>query len=399
MTRRIAPLLLALVALLSLAGCGEGERLVEGAVAEGHEAPFYAVPDPLPDAAPGTVIRSEPMPNAPAGAVAWRVLYHSRDLRGADVAVSGVVVAPAAPAPPGGRTVVSWAHPTTGAAPRCAPSVGVDPFWLIEGLPDLLRAGYVVAATDYPGMGAPGPNAYLIGETAGHSVLDAARAARALPTGANDRLLLWGHSQGGQAVLFAAQSAPAYAPETSLRGVAAAAPATDLGGLLTADIGDVSGVTIGAYAFDAFATIYSDVPGATLDTVLTPAGAAATPGMAQLCLIGQNGELHRIADPLIGRYLAKDPTTTEPWAGFLRANTPGAVPIRVPLFLAQGGADTLVRPALTWAYADRACRSGTPVTRLPLPGAGHGQVAFGAIGSLIPWFGGVDSGALRVPPC
>ncbi len=78
------------------------------------------MPDPLPDAAPGTVIRSEPMPNAPAGAVAWRVLYHSRDLRGADVAVSGVIVAPAAPAPPGGRTVVSWAHPTTGAR-RSAP--------------------------------------------------------------------------------------------------------------------------------------------------------------------------------------------------------------------------------------------------------------------------------------
>ncbi len=102
---------------------------------------------------------------------------------------------------------------------------------------------------------------------------------------------------------------------------------------------------------------------------------------------------------MIGRYLARDPTTTEPWAGFLRANTPGAVPIRVPLFPAQGGADTLVRPALTWAYADRACRSGTPVTRLPLPGAGHGQVAFGAIPSLIPWFGDVDSGARRVPSC
>jgi Secretory lipase len=183
------------------AGCSDGSRLVEGVVGEQHEAPFYAVPDPLPPGAPGTIVRSEPLPQGAPGANAWRVLYHSRDLNGADTLVSGLVVAPATPAPSGGRTIVSWAHPTTGAAQRCAQSLGVDPFDLIEGLQDLLKAGYVVAASDYPGMGGAGPDSYLIGASDGHSVLDAARGARSLPTGANARLLLWGHSQGGQAPL------------------------------------------------------------------------------------------------------------------------------------------------------------------------------------------------------
>ena len=44
----------------------------------------------------------------------------------------------------------------------------------------LVDAGYVVAATDYEGLGTPGVHPYLVGESEGRSVLDAARAARAL---------------------------------------------------------------------------------------------------------------------------------------------------------------------------------------------------------------------------
>jgi alpha-beta hydrolase superfamily lysophospholipase len=389
----------ACVVVLAIAGCSDGRRLVEGAIGEQHEASFYDVPDPLPAAVPGTVVRSEPLPQGPAGALAWRVLYHSRDLNSADIVVSGVVVAPASPAPPGGRTIVSWAHPTTGAAQQCAPSLGVDPFDLIEGLQDLLKAGYVVAASDYPGMGAAGPDSYLIGESEGHSVLDAARAARSLPSGASDRLLLWGHSQGGQAALFAAQDAATYAPELALRGAAVAAPATDLAGLLKSDIADVSGVTIGSYAFAAFSSVYRDVPGVSLGGILTPAGAAATPAMAKLCLFGQNGELHRIATPLIGHYLASDPATTEPWATLLRQNTPGATRVPVPLFVAQGETDALVKPELTWQFADHECGAGTRVTRLALPQTGHGEVALRALPTLLPWFAALESGISPVANC
>ncbi|GAA1834305.1 lipase family protein [Pseudonocardia ailaonensis] len=376
-----------LTALLVLAGCSTVERRVgEGLAGEWTAGPFYEVPNPLPPGAPGTLIRSERLLGAPNGAAAWRVLYHSRDDAGADIAVSGTVIAPTAPAPPGGRTIVSWGHPTTGVAPRCAPSVGADPFDLVEGLTDLIGAGYVVAATDYSNMGAPGPQTYLIGTTSGNSVLDAARAARGLPeAGASNGLLLWGHSQGGHAALFAGERAASYAPELALKGVAVAAPAAELGALLDADIGDVSGVTIGSYAFNAYASAYASRPGVALDSILTPAGAAATPGMAQLCLIGQNDQLHAIADPLIGHYVKSDPATTEPWATILRENTPGSVRMPVPLFVAQGGADTLVRPETTAAFVQRECSLGTAVTSLVIPGVDHGFVADDALSKLLPW--------------
>ena len=388
--------------LVLLAACGSSveRRAVDGLVDEWTAAPFYQLPDPVPPGPPGTLVRSERLGSAPAGAVAWRVLYHSRDLNGAELLTSGIVVAPDAPAPPGGRTVVSWGHPTTGTAPRCAPSVGSDPFDLVEGLSDLLKAGYVVAAADYPGMGAAGPDSYLLGATTGNSVLDAARAARALPgAGASDRLLLWGHSQGGHAVLFAGERAPTYAPELRLLGVAAAAPATDLGDLLEADIGDVSGVTIGSYAFDAYASVYRSTPGATLDTILTPAGAAATPAMSALCLLGQNAALHDIATPLIGRYLAADPTTTQPWAGLLSANTPGSARLPVPLFVAQGEADALVRPAVTAAFVAKECGLGTHVTSLTLPGVDHVVVALDAMPTLLPWLAAAEAGTVAPSTC
>lgn len=376
-----APRVLAgmLAVLLLAAGCGSTvERRVAEGIADGAtSAPFFQVPDPLPPGEPGMLIRSERLLGAPDGAAAWRVLYHSRDDQGADIAVSGIVVAPVAPAPAGSRTVLSWAHPTTGTAQRCAPSVGDAPFSLVEGLQDLLDAGYVVAASDYPMV-----PTYLIGTTTSNSVLDAARAARALPeTGAGSDLLLWGHSQGGHAVLFAGERAATYAPELRLRGVAVAAPAAELGSLLDADIGDVSGVTIGAYAFAAYSAAY----GTPLEAILTPAGVAATPQMADLCLLGQNDQLHAIAGPLVGRYVKADPATTEPWATLLRENTPGTARLPVPLFVAQGGADTLVRPETTAQFVAQQCAAGGEVTSLVVPGADHGFIATDALPQLVPW--------------
>ena len=46
------------------------------------------------------------------------------------------------------------------------------------GLHELVAAGYAVVATDYSGMGADGPPAYLIGVTEGNNVLDIVRAGR-----------------------------------------------------------------------------------------------------------------------------------------------------------------------------------------------------------------------------
>jgi pimeloyl-ACP methyl ester carboxylesterase len=382
-----------------LAGCTPDDVVRGGDdVAEQWTVPaFYRQPHPLPDGGPGTIIRSERILGAPSGARAWRVLFHSTDTFGHAVVNSGLVVAPSAPAPAGGRTIVSWGHPTTGAAQRCAPSPGLDPFDLIEGLTGFLKRGYIVTYTDYTGMGTAGPDSYLVGGTEGRNVLDAARAARELLAGdASDRLVLWGHSQGGQAALFAGQLAAHYAPELVLKAVAVAAPATDLADLLRSDIGDISGVSIGSYAFSAYSTVYGPTtPDARLDTVLTPAAVAALPSMAALCLIGQNKKLHAIGKPLIGHFLAADPATAEPWATMLQENSPGATAMPVPLFVAQGETDALVRPATTDAFVARERALGADVAYLRIPKTGHGLVALRALGELFEWLPTVSAGALR----
>ena len=389
---RRASLALAMVLLcaLLLSGCTPTavRRISGGAANVLTNSAFYRLPAHVPSAAPGTIFRKQKLLGAPNGAVAWRVIYHSRDLNRRDILVSGTVISPTSAPPNGGRTIVAWGHPTTGAAQQCGPSSNIAPFDLIEGLTTLLKAGYVVSATDYPGMGVAGPDSYLIGVSEGNSVLDSARAARNIDgTHTSSNLLLWGHSQGGQAALFAAQLAPTYSPELHLEGVAVAAPATDLGALLKDDIGDVSGVSIASYAFQAFSTVYGPtVPGTALNTILTPAGVKATPIMAKLCLVSGHAELHGIAGKLLGGYLAGDPATTKPWSTLLQQNTPGEAPLTVPLLVAQGETDTLVRPSATTAFVAHECSIGTLVDYIRIPKTGHGLVALRAMPRVMQFF-------------
>jgi alpha-beta hydrolase superfamily lysophospholipase len=254
-----------------------------------------------------------------------------------------------------------------------------------------------------PGLGVAGQNNYLVGTSEGNSVLDSVRAAQHLQesgvTSSSD-VLLWGHSQGGHAVLFAAQNAKAYAPELKVQGVAVAAPAADLGTLFDDDIPDASGVTLGSYAFDAFQAVYATAdPGLSLDSVLTDEGAAATPGMAQLCLIGQHEELHADAVALVGHYIRSDPATTEPWATMLSENTPGATPVGVPLYVAQGATDTLVLPGATQQFVAHECAAGDHVTFESYPDTGHGLIALKAVPAVITFFAAVLADAPPVPAC
>lgn len=399
--RPVLVLLAAVAIVLALLAADAVRRVVEGRAEQATDAPFYVPPTPLAEAAPGTIIRSEPIASAPEGSLAWRVLYHSRDLAGDDVAVSGVVVVPDRPAPEGGRTLVSWAHPTTGAAPRCAPSLALDPFELVEGLHELLAAGYAIAATDYPGLGVDGASSYLLGVPESNSVLDIARAARGLPDGGvGDRLLLWGHSQGGQAALFAAERAASYAPELILEGVAVAAPAANLNALMSDDIVNLSGTTIASFAVPAYEAAYADrYPKAEIDGILTPAGAAATPRMAALCLLTETREIHAIADPLVGGYVTADPATTEPWQTLLRENSAGGQPIDVPVFVGQGLADRLVVPATTEGYVRLLCAQGADVVLHTFPGITHALAADASLPELFLWLAEVEAGRRPSTAC
>ena len=136
----------------------------------------------------------------------------------------------------------------------------------------MMARGYVVVATDYPGLGTPGIHPYLIGVSEGRAVLDSVRAARELPdAGASDRFAVWGHSQGGHASLYTGELAASYAPELKLVGVAAAAPATNLIELFDADKSSATGKELTAMALYSWSELYHDPATSLVDPSAMPA--------------------------------------------------------------------------------------------------------------------------------
>jgi pimeloyl-ACP methyl ester carboxylesterase len=381
------------VVVMLLGGCVQ--RVVDDEIDQVEVDPtFYQLPADLPPGAPGEVIRSIPIGGAPAGTVAWRLIYHTRDLAGHDIPASAVLIVPDLPVPEGGRTVVSWGHPTTGAVTKCGPSLGFDPFLGIEGMDALLELGYAVVATDYPGMSLAGPSSYLIGVTEGNSMLDAARAAAQLPdAGAGSKVVLWGHSQGGHAALFAAQQAAAYAPDLDLLAVAVAAPAADLTVLLSDDIDDHSGVAIASYAFQAYEVAYADqYSQADMQAILTPTGQQVAPQINDLCLLTENGKIRALADPVVDDFVTADPSDTEPWKTMIAQNSAGGSPISVPIFVGQGLADQLVVPSSTEGYVQGLCAAGEAVSFHEYQGITHLLAAYASLVPMLDWLGKVEHG-------
>ena len=132
-----------------------------------------------------------------------------------------------------GEPSASWRGPTrtTGVDRRCAPSIGGRRWRAasIAGLTGLPRAGYVVTATDYPGLGTPGPHPYLVGDSEAPAVLDSVRAAGQLDgagAGRSGRDLGATRRAATPALFAGAGRALDLAPELDVVGVATAAPAT-----------------------------------------------------------------------------------------------------------------------------------------------------------------------------
>jgi pimeloyl-ACP methyl ester carboxylesterase len=363
--------------------CAAAFGLSTGAVHA--QTPFYQASARELVGPPGTIIRSEPMPFAPAGAQAYRVLYRSIGLSGEPIAVSGVIVVPPGPAPAGGRPIVAWAHPTTGVVPHCAPSLAIFVFQQMAGLRQLIEQGAVVAATDYPGLGTVGPHPYLVGDSEARAVIDSVRAARNIPgvDGKTD-FAVWGHSQGGQASLYTGLIASSYAPELHLVGVAAAAPATSLVTLMGDDFKTSGGKNLTAMTLSSWSRVFR----APIDKVVLPEAMPVVDRLADECIESIFDILARrqTEKPLEQHFLAvPNIATVEPWHTLAAHNTPGPLPSAIPLFLAQGTTDNIVAPDVTRGYMQRQCKAGGKVTMMWMPGVGHGFIARDSANAAVGW--------------
>jgi pimeloyl-ACP methyl ester carboxylesterase len=370
-----------------------------GAKAANAQTEFYRAPASEVAGAPGTLVRQEVIDGAPLGATAYRVLYRSTGLDDKPILVSGVVIVPAGDPPPGGRPIMAWAHPTSGVVPRCAPSLAIFLFEQIQGLRSFVRDGYVVAATDYPGLGTAGPHPYLVGTSEARAVLDSVRVAGSLPgAGGGKKFVVWGHSQGGHAALFTGLIAKTYAPELDLLGVAAAAPATDLATLMNEDIDSVGGKNITAMTLWSWQRVFH----ADMDKVVDPRAMPAIDRLAQECIEGPFDLRQRqlTEQPLQQYFLTtRHPSDVEPWHGLLAENSPGALPPEIPVFLAQGTDDVIIHPKVTEDYEARLCHSGSKVRMLLMPNIGHGRAAQASTQAMLEWTGDRFAGAPAPDDC
>jgi pimeloyl-ACP methyl ester carboxylesterase len=268
---------------------------------------------------------------------------------------------------------------------RCAPSLAIFLFEQIQGLRSFVRDGYVVAATDYPGLGAPGPHPYLVGASEARAVIDSVRVAVTMPgAGGGKKFVVWGHSQGGHAALFTGIIAKTYAPELDLLGVAAAAPATDLATLMNEDIDSVGGKNITAMTLWSWQRVFD----AKMDRVVDPRAMPAIDQLAQECIEGPFDLRRRqlTEQPLEQYFLTtKHPSDIEPWHTLLAENSPGALPPEIPVFLAQGTDDVIIHPEVTQAYAARLCKAGSKMRMISMPNIGHGRAAQASTQDMLEW--------------
>ena len=337
---------------------------------------------------PGSIIRIWPLEGGGPGmggssGEAFRILYRSTDPSGRPIPVSGAIYIPGGAAPAGGRNIIAWAHPTSGVVPPCAPSLMPDVGGMMWNLPNMIAQGYIVVATDYPGLGTDGIHPYLIGESEARSVLDSVRAAREMPnTGASNRFAVWGHSQGGHAALYTGEVAARYAPDLKLVGVAAAAPATYLVELFDAD--EATSQDLVAMSVLSW-TRLENIPVAN---VVEPPAMPAFEATARDCIesVSEFEKIERDESPLkSGEFLKVDPAKAEPWKGIMARNSPGQAPAGAPVFIAQGTADTTVRPEITKRFGEALCAQGARVSFVPLPGVTHTFAARDSANAALSW--------------
>jgi alpha-beta hydrolase superfamily lysophospholipase len=276
-----------------------------------------------------------------------------------------VLAGSAAPAP---RPVIAWAHGTTGVARGCAPSLLDEPFAHAPAIDAALARGWVIVATDYVGQGTAGPHPYLIGDGEARPVLDAVRAARQLADAAvGDRVVVWGHSQGGHSALWTGISAADYAPELHVAGVAAMAPATDLPAMLAGVHDTPAGRIVSAYLLDAYSHIYPEVRAADL---ASGSRAMLARDIARHCMAGSSAWLAVVDALLAGGSLFDGAPATGAFGARLAANVP-ETPVPAPLWIAQGLDDTLVLPAVQDGYVARRCAAGQSIHYLHVTGRDH----------------------------
>jgi pimeloyl-ACP methyl ester carboxylesterase len=370
-------------------------------------APFYEeVMKISPSDKLGQVMKKEKIATPIKGAQAWKIAYVSSDVAGRKHLVTGLVVAPSGAPPKEGRPIMAWGHGTTGAAQNCGPSQVLNPAvplneyfliggnsWTDYGIPSIeefINEGYVVVATDYQGLGGGGDHQYALAATNAMDMIDSARAASSMKeTGAGNKTIIYGWSQGGGAVIAAA-SMPEYlgkkgtvADGLELVGVVALAPddiaimmpnATSseanaqkaLEGLIKMFSGNVFDFSHMAMSMWG---VRAGNPHLKMTDIFTNEGAKV------LDEVIRNKCMHAVADTLNFNFSSQYKTLLKDQASnsleWTKAMVKGSVnPVKpvAPVVIYWGNKDTTNPPIMGKLYQEQMCQMGGNVNRIQLPG-------------------------------
>lgn len=362
------------------------------------EADFYdapgglEVPLPLPPGEPGEIIDIEEL-DVGEDFLGYRILYHSRSIRGDDIAVSGFVMAPAGDPPEGGWPLVAYAHGTTGTADICAPSHDAEGFIATRGG---YLEGYAIVATDYEGLGTPGLHPYIVGGSEARSMLDSVRAVQHLGgVTVSEEFVVWGHSQGGHAALHTGRHWREYAPELQLLGVAAGAPPSQFALLYDVLLGGPYQGYL-AMASAAFAEAYDEIE---LGQVYTDEAIA----LMEVLETGCTQDVFDVFNPLSAEEMlkVKSPLGVSPWDRVIIENDVNGAPVPAPLLILHGSDDEQIPAVSSLFLLGQLCvQPGQgPTVRIEYPGHNHSSVIAAQRDDLLDWIGGRFAGEPAPSTC
>lgn len=387
--------------------------------------PFYVAASQMkPEGKLGQVVKKEKVATEIPGAQAWRIAYISSDVNDLKTISTGLLISPVGKAPREGRPIVSWSHGTTGSAQNCGPSQQINPvvqlneYYLPNGnswtdygvlsIAELIKEGYVVAATDYQGLGGGGKHQYSVGQTQGRDAINAIRAAGAVKeTGAGKKAVLYGWSEGGYSVLSAggskdylAKSGTAY-DGIELVGIVALSP-VNLSGVAQFAMGNSGGNSDKAlneisaplskdiFMWGHLAGMMYGLQAAypqqlQLTDWFTPEGAAVFDQLSN------NKCFHVLSDSLTYSYgenyksLVKAvPSNTKAWIdAMIVGGIPNNVPV-APVLMFRGTKDAVPKPMVD-IYEAGMCKIGANVEHIELDGATHFTSPVEAQKTFLPW--------------
>ncbi|MGW0181331.1 lipase family protein [Nocardia sp. NPDC003345] len=340
--------------------------------------PFYRYDGPLGSTPPGAVLRSRPAVFAAPGLStpinSTQVLYRTTDQHNAPTSTVTTVLRPPIPGPP---RLVSYHMAYDALGSQCDPSYTLTGqndrgIALVEQavIAGYLAAGYTVVVPDYEGPDLE----WTVGREAGYAALDGIRAAEeilGLPE--STPVAMVGYSGGSVPTQWAAEVAPAYAPELALVGAAAGGLPVDL----AHNLPYVSGSAQWAGVIPALVVAYHRAYGLPLESFLSERGAQVVEAVDELCIAEFAADYPGLTDADMVRAPYGSLLDVPEVAAAVDDNIMGSAGTpAVPLLLGVGQVDpvgdTLMVTGDVEGLAHEYCGRGVSVTYTRYDGRDHG---------------------------